>query len=150
MSNRAKQEALQKLLDMLDHGQSEDLKGMKLKPLGGMEVKSVKVLPKGELPEGDPLEEAAESPDEEAAEPEEEPSDEEKAQIEALYHKYCMPKMADGGRLGDGSRFASLQNSVEKEGYSPEASAAIAAHAGREKYGDKKMNQMAQRGKKGW
>lgn len=47
------------------------------------------------------------------------------------------------------SRFSQLQSSIEnKEGYSAGRAAAIAAAAGRKKYGAKKMARMAAAGRK--
>lgn len=56
--------------------------------------------------------------------------------------------MAKQPKLGSGKRFAKLQGSIEKEGYSKKAAGAIAANAGRKKYGDKKMASLAAKGKK--
>ena len=50
-------------------------------------------------------------------------------------------------KLGSGRRFSSLEKKVEKEGYSKESAGAIAASAGRKKYGAKKMSTMAHKGK---
>lgn len=47
------------------------------------------------------------------------------------------------------SRFSQLQQSVEqKEGYSPAAAAAVAAKAGRAKYGKTKFQAMSAAGRK--
>lgn len=51
------------------------------------------------------------------------------------------------GKLGSGQRFKHLTNMVKKEGYSEESAKAIAASAGRKKYGNAKMSKMAQAGK---
>lgn len=51
------------------------------------------------------------------------------------------------GKLGDGSRFAKLEKSIEAKGQSPDAAKAIAAKAGMEKYGKGKMESMAAKGK---
>lgn len=51
-------------------------------------------------------------------------------------------------KLGSGGRFKALQNKVEGEGYSAKSAAAIAAAAGRKKYGAKKMGQLSAKGKK--
>lgn len=59
------------------------------------------------------------------------------------------------GKLGDGSRFKKVSGSVakeyEKKGDSPkkakEIGAAVAAKAGREKYGAKKMASFAHKGR---
>lgn len=52
------------------------------------------------------------------------------------------------GKLGDGSRFKSFVKKVESEGQSPKAAAAIAAAAGRKKYGAKRFSKMSAAGKK--
>ena len=49
---------------------------------------------------------------------------------------------------GGGGRFAKFVKKVEGEGKSPEAAKAIAASAGRKKYGAKKFAKMAANGKK--
>jgi len=49
--------------------------------------------------------------------------------------------------LGDGSRFAALKSKLQSHGKSAENASAIAAIAGRKKYGAAKMNSMAQRAK---
>lgn len=51
------------------------------------------------------------------------------------------------GKLGSGKRFKSFTSKLEKEGKSPEAAHAIAAAAGRKKYGAKKMAHMAAKGR---
>ena len=54
--------------------------------------------------------------------------------------------MAKKPKLGSGIRFKKLANEFAHEGIDdPEA---LAAKAGRKKYGNKKMSQMAQMGKK--
>lgn len=58
--------------------------------------------------------------------------------------KYSMHKP----KLGSGERFKHLSGMIQKkEGYSKERANAIAAAAGRKKYGNAKMNKMAQAGK---
>jgi len=49
---------------------------------------------------------------------------------------------------GGGGRFAQLKNKIEESGKSPEAAAAIAATVGRKKYGKKKFQSMAAKGRK--
>lgn len=50
------------------------------------------------------------------------------------------------GKPGDGSRFAAMKKKLAKKGaYNPSA---LAAYIGREKYGNKKMASMADKGKK--
>ncbi len=49
---------------------------------------------------------------------------------------------------GGGGRFAALKDKLQKEGKSGGMSAAIAASAGRKKYGKKKMAKFAEAGKK--
>ena len=56
--------------------------------------------------------------------------------------------MAKKPALGTGKRFAELEKKIEKEGLPKEAAGAIAANAGRKKFGAKKMSAMAQKGKK--
>lgn len=56
--------------------------------------------------------------------------------------------MARKPKLGSGKRFAALERKVEKEGYGKESAKAIAAAAGRKKYGNKKMQKMAAAGKR--
>jgi hypothetical protein len=51
-------------------------------------------------------------------------------------------------KLGGGGRFAKLSSKLESQGKSPEAAKAIAAEAGRKKYGNKKMSAMATAGRK--
>ena len=51
-------------------------------------------------------------------------------------------------KLGSGARFAKVQKSIQKEGYTKKEAGAIAAHIGREKYGAKKMAKLAAHGKK--
>lgn len=50
-------------------------------------------------------------------------------------------------KLGSGKRFAKLEKKIEKEGYSPEKAKAITASIGRKKYGNEKMNALAQKGR---
>lgn len=56
--------------------------------------------------------------------------------------------MAKKPKLGTGGRFAALTNKIEKQGKSEQAAKAIAAAAGRAKYGAKKMASMAAKGRK--
>ena len=56
--------------------------------------------------------------------------------------------MAKSMKPGGGGRFAKLKGKLKHEGKSDEAAGAIAAEAGREKYGKKKMQRMAARGAK--
>lgn len=51
-------------------------------------------------------------------------------------------------KVGDGSRFKSFVKKVESQGQSPKTAAAIAASAGRKKYGTKRFSKMAAAGKK--
>ena len=52
-------------------------------------------------------------------------------------------------KLGSGGRFKALSSSIQRrEGYSKERADAIAAAAGRAKYGAKKMASMAAKGRK--
>ena len=51
-------------------------------------------------------------------------------------------------KLGSGERFKSLSNKIQKSGKSKEAANAIAASIGRKKYGKKKFQQLASKGKK--
>lgn len=51
-------------------------------------------------------------------------------------------------KLGSGGRFKVLTTKLKKEGKSDEAAKAIAASAGRKKYGNTKMSAMAAKGKK--
>jgi hypothetical protein len=55
--------------------------------------------------------------------------------------------MSKKPRLGSGKRFAALEGKVEKEGYSKESAKAIAASAGRKKYGAEKMGELASKGR---
>jgi len=50
-------------------------------------------------------------------------------------------------KLGSGQRFKELTDKIKKEGYDREAAKAIAASVGRKKYGAKKMNVMAAKGR---
>lgn len=50
-------------------------------------------------------------------------------------------------KLGSGKRFQAIVESVQKRGGSEESGRRIAAAIGREKYGAKKMGQMAKRGR---
>lgn len=56
--------------------------------------------------------------------------------------------MAKKPALGSGGRFKQLTNKLEKQGNSAQSAKAIAASIGRKKYGDKKMSQMAAKGRK--
>ena len=56
--------------------------------------------------------------------------------------------MGDSMKPGGGGRFKKFMSKVESEGKSADSARAIAAAAGREKYGDKKMNSMSEKGKK--
>ena len=56
--------------------------------------------------------------------------------------------MAKSNALGGGGRFAKLKGKLKHEGKSDEAAGAIAAEAGRKKYGKKAMRKMAARGMK--
>ena len=80
----AKEAALKKLIGILDAGDREDVASLKKPSVTAIDVTSLK--PHAEESES-PIEELTESPSEEASESE--PSDDEKAQISALYHKYC-------------------------------------------------------------
>lgn len=55
--------------------------------------------------------------------------------------------MVEKAKLGSGKRFAAVEKKIEKEGYPKESATAITASIGRAKYGDAKMNKMAQSGK---
>ena len=50
-------------------------------------------------------------------------------------------------KLGGGGRFASFKEKLEKEGYGDKSAGAIAANAGRKKYGKKKFQKLSHRGK---
>lgn len=56
--------------------------------------------------------------------------------------------MSKSMKLGGGGRFAKLSEKLERQGKSPEAAKAIAANAGRKKYGSEKMTSMAIKGRK--
>lgn len=56
--------------------------------------------------------------------------------------------MAKSMKLGGGGRFQKLSNRLESQGKSPGAAKAIAASAGRAKYGNAKMASMAAKGRK--
>jgi len=56
--------------------------------------------------------------------------------------------MAKSMKLGGGGRFQKLKGKLERSGKSPDAAAAIAASAGRKKYGAAKMSKMAAAGRK--
>lgn len=55
--------------------------------------------------------------------------------------------MAKSMKLGGGGRFAKLTNKLERQGKSAGAAKAIAASAGRAKYGSAKMARMASAGR---
>lgn len=50
-------------------------------------------------------------------------------------------------KLGSGGRFSHLVNHIMGEGYGKDRASAIAAYAGRKKYGAKKMAKLAEHGK---
>jgi hypothetical protein len=56
--------------------------------------------------------------------------------------------MAKSMKPGGGGRFAKMTSKLRSQGKSPEAAKAIAASAGRAKYGKKGMAKMAARGKR--
>lgn len=51
-------------------------------------------------------------------------------------------------KLGSGKRFSSGVAKIEREGLSKKSAGAIMAKAGAKKYGQKKMSQLASRGRK--
>lgn len=51
-------------------------------------------------------------------------------------------------KLGGGGRFQKMMDAMMKKGMSSASAKNIAAAAGRKKYGNEKMNKMAQAGKK--
>lgn len=51
-------------------------------------------------------------------------------------------------KLGSGKRFEYLKNRIKSSGKSEESSEAIAASIGRKKYGNKKFQSLANKGKK--
>lgn len=55
--------------------------------------------------------------------------------------------MSKSMKLGGGGRFEKLKEALKKQGKSEESAKAITASIGRKKYGNAKMNQMAQKGK---
>lgn len=67
-----------------------------------------------------------------------------KKQLNLTYRK----GMAKRSKLGSGKRFEALEEKLEAKGKSPKAAKAIAASAGRAKYGAKKMGKLAAAGKK--
>lgn len=69
----AKEAALKKLMDLMDKGDHEDLKGLGKPSITAIDVKPVE--------DDDSLEDISEG--------EEEPSDEDKQKIKDLYEKYC-------------------------------------------------------------
>ena len=56
--------------------------------------------------------------------------------------------MSKSMKPGGGGRFAALKKKIEGEGKSAESAAAIAASAGRKKYGSARFAKMAAAGKK--
>jgi hypothetical protein len=54
-----------------------------------------------------------------------------------------MPK----AKLGSGARFKALSKKIQKAGKSKDAADAIAASIGRKKYGKKRFQQLAKKGK---
>ena len=50
-------------------------------------------------------------------------------------------------KLGSGERFKQLMGKLEKKGNSADSARRIAASIGRAKYGNKKMNSMAKKGR---
>lgn len=56
--------------------------------------------------------------------------------------------MSKSMKPGGGGRFAKLTKKIEGEGKSAESAKAIAASAGRKKYGEKKMSSWASKAKK--
>lgn len=50
-------------------------------------------------------------------------------------------------KLGSGKRFAAIVSEAEKGGKSEESAKAIAAKVGMDKYGSRRMGEMAKRGK---
>lgn len=56
--------------------------------------------------------------------------------------------MSKSMKLGGGGRFAALKGKLEKQGKSADSAAAIAASAGRAKYGSAKMAKMSAAGRK--
>ena len=57
-------------------------------------------------------------------------------------------KVVKKSKPGSGKRFGALEKSVEAQGYSKKAAGAIAAAAGRKKYGAKKFSAMSAKGRK--
>lgn len=57
-------------------------------------------------------------------------------------------KVKAKSKPGDGKRFAALTGELKAQGKSPKAADAIAASAGRKKYGAKKMASFSAKGKK--
>lgn len=51
-------------------------------------------------------------------------------------------------KLGSGARFKALSQKVQAQGYSKESANAVAAAVGRAKYGKKKFQAMAAKGRK--
>lgn len=51
-------------------------------------------------------------------------------------------------KLGSGVRFENLKNKFMDQGYSEESAKAIDAAIGRKKYGNKRMNSLALKGRK--
>lgn len=69
-----------------------------------------------------------------------------KAKVKAARKNY--QKVEKTSKPGSGKRFAALSKSIEAEGKSPKAAAAIAASIGRKKYGAKKMAAFSAKGRK--
>lgn len=51
-------------------------------------------------------------------------------------------------KLGSGKRFEDLKNKIKESGKSEDSAEAIAASIGRKKYGNKKFQSLAKKGKK--
>lgn len=58
-------------------------------------------------------------------------------------------KKAKMPKLGSGERFKALSSKIQKAGKSKDAADAIAASIGRKKWGKKKFQKLATKGKKG-
>ena len=56
--------------------------------------------------------------------------------------------MGKSMKLGGGGRFAALKKKLQGQGKSADSAAAISAHIGMMKYGQKKMTAMAAKGRK--
>ncbi len=59
-----------------------------------------------------------------------------------------MAKPNKNAPLGEGGRFAALEEQLKREGKSKESAGAIAASVGRKKYGAAKMAKMSAAGRK--